>query len=124
MYISTRAVVPPSYEEAAQLFENIDSLWKEATPEERRKLISPLIERVYVDLELKLVGAITPTPAFRALLQCAVQKSDSPVWVGSQEEMESLGVWSWWRRGRIELPVQMKNVRDLLQAYLGIYLAR
>ncbi len=69
------AVVPPSYEEAAALLLDLEALWKEATPEERRKLISPLIERVYVDMELKLVGAITPTPAFRALLRCAVQRA-------------------------------------------------
>ena len=84
--------------------------------EERRKLVSPLIERAYVDMELKLVGAITPTPAFRSLLKCAATKSDSPAWVGSLDELESLGVWSWWRRGRIELPVQKKHGRDLLQA--------
>ena len=110
------AVAPPSYEEVVKLFENIEWLWKEATGEERRRLISPLIERVYVDMELKLVGAIRPTPAFRALLQCAVQKSGSDVFLVSQGDLERAGVWSWWRRGRIELPVQKKNVRDLLQA--------
>ena len=110
------AVVPPTYAEAAALFQKIPNLWKEATAEERRRLLSPLIERVYVDMELKLVGAITPSPAFRALLQCAVQKSGSNVVLVSKDDMESLGVWSWWRRGRIELPVQKKYVRDLLQA--------
>ena len=98
------AVVPPSYVEAAELFQNIEVLWKEATGEERRRLISPLIERVYVDLDLKLVGAIVPTPAFRALLQCAVRTSRSTAVVVSQDELERLGVWSWWRRGRIQLP--------------------
>ena len=98
------AVVPPSYVEAAELFENIDGLWKEATGEERRRLLSPLIERVYVNLELKLVGAIVPTPAFRALLQCAVRTSRSELVLVSQDELERLDVWSWWRRGRIQLP--------------------
>jgi site-specific DNA recombinase len=110
------AVVPPSYVEAAELFENIEVLWKEATGEERRRLLSPLIERVYVNMELKLVGAIVPTPAFRALLQCAVRKSRSDLVVVSQDELERLGVWSWWRRGGFEPPVQKKNVQDLLQA--------
>ena len=86
------------------MFQNIECLWKEATGEERRRLLSPLVERVYVDMEQKLVGAITPTPAFRALLQCAVQKSRSGVYVLSPDELERLGVWSWWRRGRICLP--------------------
>ena len=39
-----------------ELFENIERLWKEARGGERRRLISPLIERAYVDLEQKLVG--------------------------------------------------------------------
>ena len=114
------SVVPPSIEDAVELFQNIGCLWKEATGEERRRLLSPLVERVYVDMELKLVGAITPTPAFRALLQCAVRKSRSEVVLASQDDIERLDGWSWWRRGRIELPVQKKNVRDLLQAYPGI----
>ena len=41
----TESVGLPTLEEAAQLFEDIPQLWREATPEERRKLISPLIER-------------------------------------------------------------------------------
>jgi hypothetical protein len=105
-----------AYEEAAALLSNLEGLWEEATAEERRKLVSPLIERAYVDMDLKLVGAITPMPAYRALLQCAVRKSDANIFVASQHELEELGVWSWWRRGRIELPVQKKNVQDLLQA--------
>jgi hypothetical protein len=76
----------------------------------------PLIERAYVDLEAGRVGAITPTPALRALVHCAVRKSRSEVVLVSQDELERLGVWSWWRRGRIELPVQKKSVQDLLQA--------
>ena len=114
------SVVPPSIEDAVELFQHIESLWKEATREECRRLLRPLIERVHVDMDLKLVGAITPTPAFRALLQCAVRKSGSDVVLASHDDMERLGVWSWWRRGRIELPVQKKHVKDLLQAYLGI----
>ena len=57
-----------------------------------------------MDMELKLVGAITPTPAFRALLQCAVRKSRSDIVLISPDEAERLDVWSWWRRGRIHLP--------------------
>ncbi len=113
------AVVPPSFEDAAELFQNIEILWKEATLKERRKLISPLVERVYVDMDLKLIGAITPTPAFGGLIQCAIKKSRSAVYILTDEDEERLQVWSWWRRGRIELPVQRKNVKDLLQACLG-----
>jgi hypothetical protein len=112
--------LPPSMEDALQLFQNIEILWKEATPEEKRRLLAPLVERVYVDLDLKLVGAIVPTQAFRALLSCAVAKSLCEVVLISLDDQERLEVWSWWRRGRIELPVQKKNGQDLLQAYPGI----
>jgi len=47
-------------------------------------------------------------------------ESDSDIFIASPEQLEQLGVWSWWRRGRIELPVQKKYVQDLLQAYPGI----
>ena len=44
----------PTIQEAAELFGNIPELWAEATPEERRLLLSPLIERVYVDMDTRL----------------------------------------------------------------------
>jgi site-specific DNA recombinase len=94
----------PTLEEAAQLFENIPELWEEATPEERRKLLSPLIERVYVDLESSMIGAIIPVPAFRRLLEGALVRAGSPAtMLLSEDNAERLKVWSWWRRGRVEL---------------------
>ncbi len=96
------AVWSPDVEEAAKLFESVPSLWNEATPEERRKLLSPLIERVYVDMEAKQVGAITPVPAFRALLDHAmVRARSSACLLISSEEADRLKVWSWWRRGSL-----------------------
>ena len=97
----------PTLEEAAQLFENIPQLWREATPEERRKLISPLMERVYVDIECSRIGAIVPVTEFRRLIEGAMTRSQSPAaMLLSEDEAERLKVWSWWRRGRVELPVQ------------------
>ena len=108
----SRMVELPTLEDAAKLFENIPQLWKEATPEERRKLISPLIERVYVDMDSRLVGAITPVPAFRTLLDNAMARSETAaVTLLSQDETERVKVWSWWRRGRVELPVQKTTSR-------------
>ncbi len=68
----------PSLEEAAELFSDIPTLWKEATPEERRQLISPLLERVYLDMESTSIGAIIPQPAFRQLLEGAMVVTKSP----------------------------------------------
>ena len=65
----------PSIEEAAELLDDFDALWKEATPEERRKLVGPLIERVYIDLTDKRICGITPRPGFAELVRSAVQKA-------------------------------------------------
>ena len=94
----------PSLEEAAELFSDIPTLLKEATPEERRQLISPLLERVYLDMESSSIGAIIPQPAFRQLLEGAMVVTKSPAaLLLSEDETERMKVWSWWRRGRVKL---------------------
>ena len=100
----TEQVELPTLEEAAQLFRDIPQLWKEATPEEQRKLLSPLLERVYVDMEIGRIGAIAPAPGFRRLLEGAMTPSPgSHVLLLSEDESDRMNVWSWWRRGRVEL---------------------
>ena len=100
----TESVSLPTLEEAAQLFKDIPQIWREATPEERRKLISPLVERVYVDMECSRIGAIVPVSEFRRLMEGAMTRSQSPAaMLISEDEAERLKVWSWWRRGRVEL---------------------
>jgi len=103
----TRSIELPTIEEAGLLFENIPQLWMEAPPQERRKLISPLIERVYLDMDSRLIGAIAPVAAFRTLLDKAMPRAESTaVMLLSEDETERLQVWSWWRRGRVELPLK------------------
>ncbi len=103
----TESVSLPTLEEAAQLFGNIPQLWREATPEERRKLISPLVERVYVDIECSRIGAIVPVTEFRRLIEGAMTKIQSPAAILlSEDEAERLEVWSWWRRGRVDLSLK------------------
>ncbi|MDA1297879.1 MAG: zinc ribbon domain-containing protein, partial [Chloroflexi bacterium] len=105
---TAEVVSQPSIDEAAELFGNLPGLWKEATAEERGQLISPLLDRVYVDIETRRVGAITPAPAFRTLLDRALERTDrSACVVLTTNEADRLEDWSvWWRRGRVELPVQ------------------
>ena len=55
-------VTPPTIEAAVELFTNIPMLWAEATPDERRQLVNPLVELVYVDLKTKLIAAFKPAP--------------------------------------------------------------
>jgi len=104
-----RAVTPngPSFEEAAGYFASMATLWERANSEERRRLVAPLIERVYLDIESKRIGAVTPTPEFRVLIEHALDITDDPKVILVPPEMaEDLNSWRWWRRGRIELPVQ------------------
>ncbi len=73
-------VTTPAAEEAIELFSNIPMLWNEATTDERRQLISTLVEMVYVDLKTKHVAGLRPTPAFRALFGAGIDASpDAPV---------------------------------------------
>ncbi len=96
----TENVELPTLEEAASLFGDIPQLWEEATPEERRKLISPIVERVYVDMESSKIGAIVPVAGFRRLLaRGMVATESSAAMLLSEDDVDSLKVWSWWRRG-------------------------
>ena len=107
----------PTLDDAASLFNDIPALWAEAGAEERRRLVAPLIERVYLDLESKRVGAFTPSPAFRSLLKGAVQRrTQSRAVILTADETESPEILAWWRRGRIELPVQRTSGKNLLRA--------
>ena len=99
-----QALTPPNVDEAVALFSDIPLLWSEATVDERRKLIGPLIQRVYVDLEHKQISAIVPEPPFQALLAHAIQKApDTPVLLVPMAELNHEPIWSWWRRGRVDL---------------------
>ena len=86
----------PTLEEVAALFQSIPALWMEATLHERRQLLNPLIERVYVDMDSKLLGAITPVPAFRTVLDAAMVRTDgSPAVLLTEEDLEQGQVRSW-----------------------------
>lgn len=102
---AAQVVSLPSIDEAAELFGNLSGLWKEATAEERGQLISPLLDRVYVDIETRRVGAITPAPAFRTLLDGALERTNrSTCVVMPTFELSRPEDWSvWWRRGRLHL---------------------
>ena len=54
----------PSPGEAAQLFSDMSALWERARNPERRELIAPLIESVYVDIDAKRIVDVQPTREF------------------------------------------------------------
>ena len=61
--------------EAAELLGDLPAMWQETTPEERRRLLHPLIERVYVDVESKRIAGIEPVPAFKTLIDAGMQRT-------------------------------------------------
>jgi hypothetical protein len=104
--------------ECVALLNDLPALWGEATQEERSRLIAPLIERVYIDIETKRIGAITPADGFGTLLQDVLEESDwSACVLLPAEAANQPDWWTWWRRGRIELPVQVTDALSMLQAY-------
>ena len=69
------ADVPLEATEVAGLLRDLPGLWQESTPDERRQLVAPLVERVYVDVAAKRLCGIVPVPAFRALLEAGMKRT-------------------------------------------------
>ena len=101
----TESVGLPILEEAAQLFEDIPQLWREATPEERRKLISPLIERSLCGHGLQYDRGHRASVGFSPITGGSDGQGQKapPQTLLSEDESERLKVWSWWRRGWLTL---------------------
>jgi len=66
--------------EAGKLLEELPTLWEEADLGERWKLLTAMLETVYVDtVEERAIVALKPKPAFKALFQIATTKEGSGV---------------------------------------------
>ena len=100
-------------EEAGKLVLDVPRLWAEANLEERRRLLLTMLDAVYVDAkEEKRIVAIKPKPPFRPVFEVATTKEGSGVILLREPPEETPEAQScfWWRRGRVELPVQ-RNLR-------------
>ena len=102
-------------QEAGKLLENLPSLWDQANLTERRKLLLTMLDAVYVDtVEEKSIVAIRPKAAFTPLFEVATTREGSDVVLITEKDLppvdgtspEATSPCSWWRRGRVELPVQ------------------
>ena len=108
--------------EAGKLLEDLPTLWEEASLSERRQLLIAMLQAVYVDtVEEKSIVAIRPKPAFRPPFEIATTREGSGVILineppQAQNQSEAAGLCFWWRRGRVELPVQKAPWLDVLQA--------
>ena len=66
--------------EAGKLLEQLPTLWEEADLEERRKILTAMLDAVYVDpVEERAIVALKPKPAFQALFQIATTREGSGV---------------------------------------------
>ena len=116
--------------EAGKLLENLPTLWREANLPERRKVLMSMLEAVYVDtVEEKAIVGICPKPAFMPLFEIATTREGSDVFLINEppqadNEPEAADLCFWWRRGRVELPVQKALWPDVLQAYSELCVSR
>ena len=84
--------VAPVYEEAAVLLGDLPRVWDRATADDRRRLLAPLLAAVYIDIDARQVGGITPTPGFDALLVGAVvARPGAPAMLVDQRNGTPLG---------------------------------
>ncbi len=93
--------------EAGRLLEELPTLWEEADLGERRKLLTAMLDAVYVDpVEERAIVALKPKPAFRVLFQIATTRENSGVILYKENPPEQCSSpeddspCSWWRRGR------------------------
>ena len=96
-------------EEAGKLIQDLPKLWTEANLAERRKLLLTMLDAVYVEAKQeKRIVAIKPKPPFRPVFHVAATKEGSGVILLNEppENTPEARACFWWRRGRVELPVQ------------------
>ena len=113
----TTLVVPgtDAAEQVGRLLEDLPDLWEKADLSERRRILTTMLEAVYVECkkERRIVG-IRPKPTFRPLFQIATTRADSGVVLVNPdiqfgeaspltEDATETGSCLWWRRGRVEL---------------------
>ena len=79
----------------------------------------PMLDAVYVDVkESKAIVEIQPKDPFRPVFDVATTKKGSGVLLLKQppDLDPKADLCSWWRRGRVELPVQKRPLTNMLQA--------
>jgi len=130
-------------EEAGRLIQDLPRLWAKANMTERRRLLVTMLDAVYVDArEDRAVVAFKPKPPFRPIFQVATTKEGSGIVLVKNEPDSGNGarlstrgptpvgpqaaapeapteLCSWWRWGRVELPVQ-KSPRETSTSVAGV----
>ena len=98
--------------EAGDLLKQLPDLWEAASLDERHELVVRMLDGVYVDLkDARSIVGIKPKPPFRDVFRIATAREGSGIsFLTDQPPAFRPGAESvscfWWRRGRVELPVQ------------------
>ena len=99
--------------QAGKLIEELPELWTGAEIGEQRKVLTAMLDAIYVDtIDEQTVVALQPKPAFRALFHIATTREGSGVIPYKENPPDKFpspedgSPCFWWRRGRAELPVQ------------------
>ena len=106
-------------EEAGNLIMNLRNLWAEANMEEPRKLLLTMLDAVYFDTkQTRSIVAVKPKRRFRPIFQVAATRDGSGIYITKEplDHSNPEAPCFWWRRGRVELPVQRRQTQDVLQA--------
>ena len=72
----------PAYaaEEAGKLILDLEALWVEANPSERRKLLMSMLDAVYFDAKAsRSIVALRPKPPFKPIFQVAASREGSGI---------------------------------------------
>ena len=120
--VKLRSLVVPDADSAlsaGKLLEDLSALWEKAALGERRRILMTMLDAVYVDtVEEQRIVAIRPRPAFRPLFEIATTRETSGISLVNEKDLHKANQpppngqeadsskCSWWRRGRVELPVQ------------------
>ena len=102
-----------------ELLNDLPHLWNEADIVERRKILTTMLDAVYVDtVEERRIVAIRPRPAFRPLFEIATTRETSGISLVNEKDLHKANQpppngqeadsskCSWWRRGRVELHLE------------------
>ena len=106
--------------EAGKLISQLPNLWSGDHLDERRKLLLTMLDAVYVDPKENMIVAIKPKAPFKPVFGGETTRGGSDVALVHDREVEpriehqppphghglEAETCSWWRRGRVELPVQ------------------
>ena len=88
--------------EAGKILNDFGTLWHSASVARRDRLLRSMLQAIYVDLEKREITGLLPKKCFLGPLLAMAERKEVAVLDGSN----GCSRRSWWRRGRVELPVQ------------------